>query len=224
MSSGSTRNRIFDAARQLIVGRGETVTTMAEIAKKAQISRQALYLHFADRAELLDALVAYVDEQRDLAGEIQKILDAPSAHEAIHRLVTLQATHNAGIWPVALAFEAIRRTDRAAQRSWQNRQAKRISICRAIVDRLVRERNLRGELSVEAATDLLYVMTSLRTWEELVLGRGWTAASYEVCVTRLLVQALTVIGEGTIASHLIGGRDESAATLPQNERRQRSTE
>jgi hypothetical protein len=138
--------------------------------------------------------------------------------------VRLQATHNVGIWPVALAFEVIRRTDRAAQRSWQNRQAKRISTCRAIVDRLRREHKLRSELSVEAATDLLYVMTSLRTWEDLVLGRGWTAASYEVRVTRLLVQALTVNGERTMASHLIGGRDESAATFPQYNRRGRSTE
>ena len=167
---------------------------MAEIAKKAKISRQALYLHFADRAELLDALVAYVDERRDLAGEIQKIVNAPSGREAIQRLVRLQATHNAGIWPVALAFEVIRRTDPAAQRSWQNRQTKRVSTCRAIVDRLRRERDLRADLSLDAATDLLYVMTSLRTWEDLVLGRGWTANNYEERVTRLLTEALTISG------------------------------
>jgi AcrR family transcriptional regulator len=199
MSSVATRSRIFDAARQLIVVRGEAVTTMAEIAKKAKISRQALYLHFADRAALLDALVDHVDERRDLAGEIQKILDAPCGRDAIHRLVHLQATHNAGIWPVALAFEAIRRTDPAAQRSWQQRQTKRISTCRAIVDRLRHEGDLRAELSVAVATDLLYVMTSLRTWEDLVLGRGWTADIYEERVTGLLIEALTISGRAIVS-------------------------
>jgi AcrR family transcriptional regulator len=209
VSSESTKDRIFDAAQLLIVVRGAAAATitMAEIARKAKISRQALYLHFADRAELLDALVARVNERRDLAGEIQKIVDAPSGREAIRRLVRLQAAQNPGIWPVALAFEVIRRTDRAAQRSWQHRQTKRVSACRAIVDRLRRERDLRADLSVDAATDLLYVMTSLRTWEDLVVGQGWTADNYEERVTRLLTEALTISGRRALS---IGRRSKPA--------------
>ena len=200
MSSPKTRRRIFEAAWNLIVVRGEAGFTMAQIAKRAKISRQALYLHFADRAALLDALVRYVDEKRGLGEEIQRILDAPTGREALQRMVCLQATQNPGIWAIALPFEAVRRTDKAAQRSWQNRQIKRLNTCRTIVERLRLEGELRASLTVEEAADLLYVITSLRMWEDLVLVRGWTAQLYQERVTRLLMDSLIARGETSCAS------------------------
>jgi AcrR family transcriptional regulator len=191
MSSPGTKRRIFEAAWNLIVVRGEAGFTMAHIAKKARISRQALYLHFADRAALLDALVRYVDDKRGLGNAIQRILDAPTGYEAIRRMVALQANQNPRIWAIALAVEAVRRTDKGAQRSWQGRQSKRLNTCRAIVERLRREGELRPTLTVEEATDLLYVITSLRMWEDFVLVRGWTADVYQDRVTRLLMESLT---------------------------------
>jgi AcrR family transcriptional regulator len=189
--SSRTRRRILEAAWNLIVVRGEAGFTMAHIATKAKISRQALYLHFADRAQLLDALVRYADEKRGLAGAIQHIVDAPTAREALDRMVSLQARQNPRIWAIALAFEAVRRTDKAAQRSWQGRQARRLDTCRTIIERLRREGELRPTLTMEEATDLLYVITSLRMWEDLVLVRGWTADEYQERVTRLLLEGLT---------------------------------
>ena len=44
---------------------------MGAIAKAAGLSRQALYLTFADKADLFVALVRYVDEQVGLVGEDQ---------------------------------------------------------------------------------------------------------------------------------------------------------
>ena len=104
---------------------------------------------------------------------------------------SLQALQNPRIWAIALAFEAVRRTDKAAQRSWQGRQARRLDTCRAIIERLRREGELRPTLTTEEATDLLYVITSLRMWEDLVLSRGWTPDEYQDRVTRLLLEALT---------------------------------
>ena len=189
--SSPARRRIFEAAWQLIVVRGEAGFTMAQIARKAKISRQALYLHFADRAQLLDALVKYADEQRALTSAIQHIVDAPTAREAINRMVSLQALQNPRIWAIALAFEAVRRTDKAAQRSWQGRQTRRLETCRTLIERLRREGELRPTLTIAEAADLLYVITSLRMWEDLVLVRGWTADEYQERVTRLLLEGLT---------------------------------
>jgi AcrR family transcriptional regulator len=189
--SSPARRRIFEAAWNLIVVRGEAGFTMAQIAKKAKISRQALYLHFADRAQLLDALVKYADEQRGLTSAIQHIVDAPTAREAINRMVSLQALQNPRIWAIALAFEAVRRTDKAAQRSWQGRQTRRLETCRTLIERLRREGELRPTLTIAEAADLLYVITSVRMWEDLVLVRGWTADEYQKRVTRLLLEGLT---------------------------------
>ena len=81
--------------------------------------------------------------------------------------------------------------DKAAQRSWLGRQAGRLETCRTIIERRRCEGELRPTLTMAEATDLLYVITSLRMWEDLVLVRGWTAAEYQERVTRLLVEGLT---------------------------------
>jgi hypothetical protein len=84
----------------------------------------------------------------------------------------------------------VRREDKAAERSWQDRLAHRLGGCRAIVARLKDEGALRPGLSAEVAADLLWTLTSLQTWEDLVLLRGWTAAQYEERVASLLTDVL----------------------------------
>ena len=56
MSSRNAIGRILGAALTLITKRGDAHVTMAQIARAARVSRQAVYLHFADRAELMVAL------------------------------------------------------------------------------------------------------------------------------------------------------------------------
>jgi AcrR family transcriptional regulator len=46
---------------------------MAQIAKAARLSRQAVYLHFADRADLMVALARHVHESLGLPAEIQRM-------------------------------------------------------------------------------------------------------------------------------------------------------
>ncbi len=187
-----TRARILDAALALIRKRGAANVTMADIAKAARISRQAVYLHFADRAELLVALARHADERRGLAQELQKIADAPSGRAALAEKASLQARMNPGIWAVARAMDAVRRTDEAAERSWQDRLKNRLKGCRAIIGRLQQEGTLRPGLNADAAADLLWTLTSLRTWEDLVLERGWTADQYRERMTDLLLRELAL--------------------------------
>jgi hypothetical protein len=49
---------------------------------------------------------------------------------------------------------------------------------------------LRNDSTVAAAADVLWSVTSLRTWEDMVLERRWTAAQYEKRIYRLLVDTL----------------------------------
>src|ERR1700745_2137516 len=99
---------------------------MADIAKAAHVSRQAMYLHFADRADLMLALVRYADEKRGLDNEIRKIAEAPTGVAAMREMVSLQARMNPGIWAIARALDAVRRTDEAAERGWQDRLKHRL--------------------------------------------------------------------------------------------------
>ena len=104
---------------------------------------------------------------------------------------TVQARANPSVWAVARAVDAVRRTDAAAARAWQDRLQSRLQGCRAIVSRLETEGSLRPGLDPSIAADLLWTMTSLRMWEDLVLEREWSPEQYQVYVTNVVIGALT---------------------------------
>lgn len=191
VSSKTSAGRILDAALTLIGRKGDASVTMAQIAKAARVSRQAVYLHFADRAALMVALARHLDERLGLPADIQKMMDAPSGTEMLQAAVSIQARRNLSVWAVARALDAVRRTDKAAERAWQDRLNSRLDGCRAIVARLQAEGDLRAGIDQRGAVDLLWTITSLRVWEDLVLGRGWSAQQYQEQITRLLLEALT---------------------------------
>ncbi len=194
MSRNNSRTQILEAALDLITRRGDASVTMADIGTAAGVSRQAVYLNFADRADLMLALVRYVDERRGLEHEQEKIRKAPSGLEAVREMVSLQARTNPEIWAIARAMEAVRRTDAEVEGPWQDRLNDRLQGCRQIISRLAKEGVLRKELKATAATDILWTITSLRTWEDLVLQRRWTPAQYEERVFAMLRATLTTVG------------------------------
>jgi TetR/AcrR family acrAB operon transcriptional repressor len=53
-----TREALLDAAEQLFAQRGVSRTSLHEIAKAAGVTRGAVYWHFADKAELFNAMMA----------------------------------------------------------------------------------------------------------------------------------------------------------------------
>jgi AcrR family transcriptional regulator len=191
VSSHNSVGRILDAALALISKRGDANVTMAQIAKAARVSRQAVYFHFADRADLMVALARHLDDTLGIPAEIQRVADAQSGVEMVEKQVSLQARINPAVWAVARALDAVRRTDAAAERAWQDRLDHRLAGSLAIVERLQAEGNLRPGLDPSAAADLLWTLTSLRMWEDLVLQRGWSAQKYQEHVTRLLRETLT---------------------------------
>jgi AcrR family transcriptional regulator len=180
----------LDAALALITRRKGADVSMAEIAKAARISRQAVYLHFADRADLMLALVRYAHEKLGAAEQLLKLEQAANGVAAMKLWVSLQARTNPNIWSVARSLEVVRRTDEAAERGWQDRLKHRLELCRRIVTRMYNDGVLEERVTPEVATELLWSITSLRAWEDLVLERGWTASQYEERITTLLYDAL----------------------------------
>jgi AcrR family transcriptional regulator len=186
-----TRRRICEAALRLITRRGGAEVTLQSVARAAGVSRQALYLHFADRADLFVAVVRYADERRGLPEAIRRIQTASSGVAALKELAATQARINPAIWPLARVIDRVRQQSAAAEVSWQDRLASRLRGCRAIVARLEKDGTLRDGLDASVAADLLWTLTSLRMWEDLVLLRRWTAKQYEQRLTELLLRVLT---------------------------------
>src|SRR5512134_2659867 len=65
-SQRETRDRIARAAAELHEEQGVARTTVAEIARRAGVTRLTVYNHFADLSELLPACSAHCQEQHPL--------------------------------------------------------------------------------------------------------------------------------------------------------------
>ena len=62
-----TRQRLFDAARRLLLQRGFHGVRLEDIAEAAGVSRQAVYKsHFTSKADLLVALVQHMHTSEKL--------------------------------------------------------------------------------------------------------------------------------------------------------------
>lgn len=185
----TTRTRILTATLTLIQ-RAPGPIAMSAIAKEAGLSRQALYLVFADKADLFVALLRYVDGKRGLVAELAAIRDAPSGADALKGIIDLQARLNPDYKPLVDAFEVLRRQDPAAEQAWRDRLDHRLAGARAVVARLAAEGRLRPGLDHGAAADLVWTVTSVGTWDDLVTRRGWSASEYRERVFALLETSL----------------------------------
>ncbi|WP_293353808.1 TetR/AcrR family transcriptional regulator [Phenylobacterium sp.] len=189
MSSGlieTTRDRILDAALGLIERDQGGAVSMGAIAKAAGLSRQALYLTFADKADLYIALVRRVDESRGVPMERAKVEEAADGETALHALIDMQARLNPTLGPIANAMDMLRRQDPDAERAWQDRLEARMQLCRIVAGLLEREGRLRKGLDQATAAEMIWTVTSLRTWDDLVTHSGWSADAYRAHLTDLL--------------------------------------
>lgn len=183
MSSGKieTRQAILEAALHLFTKRDPSAVRMVDIARSAGVTRQAVYLHFGSRTGLLVSLVQYVDEKEGLAELTRPVWEAPTAAEALDRLVSVNAVYNPRIYPIVKALLSNRYADDAVAAAWEDRMDSRWDACRGLILRLEREGDLAPteEVDVDEAADMLWTLTSHQVWEQLVIDKGWPAERYE---------------------------------------------
>ena len=65
-SQQATRDRIAKAAAELHEEKGVATTTVAEIARRAEVTRLTVYNHFADLSALIPACAAHYQEQHPM--------------------------------------------------------------------------------------------------------------------------------------------------------------
>jgi len=192
MSSGDpvTRKRILEKTWHLMEKRKGQGVNISDIARAAGISRQAVYLHFGSRAELLVATVRYVDEVNRLEERLQSLRTAVGAIETLDAYLEFWGNYIPEIYGLAKALLAIRETDRDAAAAWNDRMdALRQGWCSAL-DCLVREGLLAPEWDLERAADTASAITSIPVWENLTVEQGWSTDEYIIYMKRILKKIL----------------------------------
>lgn len=151
---------------------------MQDIAAAAGVSRQAVYLHFGSRAELLVAATRYMDQVRGLDERLRRSRAATTGIERLDAYVEFWGNYIPEIYGVAKALLAARETDEAAAIAWNDRMAAMREGCVAVIEALERDGMLACEWSRNEATDLFSAMLSVRNWEQLTLDCGWSTSQY----------------------------------------------
>lgn len=189
--SSSTRDRILDVAWDLLTAGGPAAASMSAIARAADLSRQAVYFHFPDRSSLFVALIAHIDDHRELQAWAAKIESAPTGVEKLRLMFATQARRNPTFAPVARVIEAARHVDDAAAAAWRSATDDRRAFCRrTLLPALDADGDVDPGWDLDEASAVVAEMTSFRTWDDLVAGEGLAADRYELLMTATCVRAL----------------------------------
>ena len=188
-----TRERILVAAWELLEGGDAKAVRVGDIAKRAGISRQALYLHFATRAELLIATTRYIDQVNEVDLRLAASRAATGGVERLDAFVRAWAGYIPEVYGVAKALIAMKDTDDAAAAAWNDRMRALRHGCAAAVKALNKDGKLAPDLGVNEATDLMWSILSVGTWELLTREAGWSRRKYATLMQtqmhKLLVRA-----------------------------------
>ncbi len=204
--SDATRSRILEVARDLITTGGYRATTIAKIARVADVHLDTVYELVGRKPELLGALIEHAISGTDRAlapserGYVQAMHSEPdpSRKLAIYARAVLEI-HNR-MAPLLLALRDAATTDDEARLVWSEISDRRARNMRDLVRDLGPDGTLRTGLSIREAADVIWATASAELFILFTQERGWTPRTYEHWLadtwTRLLLP-----GDDEHASH-----------------------
>ena len=184
-----TRSRILESTVRILEEHGGKGVRMGDIAKESGISRQAVYLHFASRTELLVAATRYLDEVLDVDKRLAPSRAATSGIERLALYIDCWGNYIPEIYGVGKALMLARDTDEAAAVAWDDRMAAMRDGCRAAIDALHADEVLAPGWTRPKATDALWAMLLVPQWEALTIECGWSTKQYVRWMKTLAEQA-----------------------------------
>jgi AcrR family transcriptional regulator len=181
-----TRTRILEATIRKLEQCGGRGVRMGDIAKETGISRQAVYLHFASRTELLAAAIRYTGDQLDVDGRLAPSRAATSGVARLRLYIEFWGNYIPEIYGLAKALMMAQDSDEAAAEAWRDRMLAMRDGCRAAIDALHADGMLAKKWTRPKATDALWTMLLVPNWENLTMECGWSTKEY---IRRMSIQA-----------------------------------
>jgi AcrR family transcriptional regulator len=169
-SSALTRQRIIEAARQVLTTRPLHGFNISEVAELARVVRSTIYTVFGSREGLLRAVAQDMSER----GGWERMREAfrdPDAWQAIRRNIEEGTKMAASEHSVALGITVLAAVDPDAAVVAAEMDEARLWGLRSLAGRLGEQGYLRPELSQEEAVDILWALTGWNTFDQLYSGR-----------------------------------------------------
>jgi len=183
--SAHTRQRIIEAARDLIVQNGYRATTIAAVAARAEVNVDTIYQLVGRKPQLLRELIEQalsgvdrpvVAEERDYVKAMRAEPDPAKKLEIYAHAVCETQVRLA---PLFLALRDASSTEPEAQEIWQEISARRAANMRKLVRDLRDAGGLRHGLSIDEAADVMWATNSSELFVLLTVERGWSTGRLE---------------------------------------------
>jgi AcrR family transcriptional regulator len=183
--SADTRQRIVEAARDLMLERGYRATTIADVALRAGVNVDTVYELVGRKPVLLRELIeqaisgadhAVVAEERDHV-RVMRAEPDPVEKLAIYAHAIRETQER--IAPLFLALRDASSTEPEARAIWQEISDRRATNMRKLVRDLGGAGRVRKGLSIDEAADVVWVTNSPELYVMLTSERGWSPDRYE---------------------------------------------
>ena len=158
------------------------------VARKAGVSRQAIYLHFSSRADLIRALHLRVNVH-DVAPAMARVWARRTARAGLDAFVAASAEVIPRISGIADAL-APSRTDPDLEATGEEPKESRYADCLRMGEWLESDGVLANGVTARDAADVLCMMVSIPSYEILVVDRGWSPQRWTRWVRDALYRAL----------------------------------
>jgi AcrR family transcriptional regulator len=177
--SEETRIAILDAAWDLIAASGRLDVGQAEIAAKAGVSRQTIYLAFGNRAGLLMAVLRNRDTK---TGHVARLLEIAGrskvSAETFLAFIDTWLDYLPIIYPVGIQVDAAALNDREAAAAWDDRMKALLHGMKSMLNTLEASGALAEDCTAARAADVAWSLIHPSAWRLLVIERGWKPGDF----------------------------------------------
>jgi AcrR family transcriptional regulator len=173
-----TRTRILEATARILKLKGGRGVRMGDIAKETGISRQAVYLHFPSRTDLLIETVKYTGDLLNVEERLAPSRAATSGLERLRLYIEFWGNFLPEIYPFAKALMVAEDSDEAAAAAWQDRMIAMKDGCRAAIEALQADGMLADGWTRPKAIEALWTLLLVPNWENLTQECGWSKKEY----------------------------------------------
>ena len=190
-----TRRRVIDIAHDLFIQPGYGRTTIADIARGADVSVETIYAAFGNKAALLRKVwfVRIRGDEQDV-----RLLDRPEIQEMLAEpdLIVRLRRHAVVLTPVFARFVPLLRALEAAAASEPSAADMVVEFDALRLDaatHYAKAAKKTGQLTVSAAEcrDIFYATLDGALWHRMVHERGWSDHRFATFLGDLWVSSLT---------------------------------
>lgn len=188
--ASQTRSQILKAAKQLFQTKGFDRVTIGMLAKAAGVSMPTIYAVFKSKRGVLQSLIddALPTEQ------FTELVDGSMNEQSPGKRLSITAKLSRQIYDAERGLMDILRGASVLAPEFkeleQEREQRRYERQGEYVKKLMQDKVLVKELTLQKARDILWSLTGRDMYRMLVIERDWSSDEYEKWLGKVLIESL----------------------------------